>query len=153
MKFDDMVHFPDEIEALSLEEFSFTILDLIEGTGMPSDDDFRDPPSRNPLPKAVLPLQDRSKFGQHPVISLKSLSDRVDAIAKNPLGFALEQNKMMQLMTTMKNKMFSNFSAIMAILSDFQGSRSGRVKNQPQFSAKGKEMTGETDVDCMEVYN
>ena len=38
---------------------------------------------------------------------------------------------MMQLMTTMKNEMSSNFSAIMAILFDFQGSMSGRVKDRP----------------------
>ena len=63
IKFDDMVPLPDEIEALSLKEFSFAILDVIEGPIMPSDDDFEDPPSRNPLPKVVSPSQHRSKFG------------------------------------------------------------------------------------------
>ena len=83
MKFHDMVPLSDEIEALSLEEFSFTIPDVIKGHGMPSNDDFEDPPSRNPVPKAVSPPQHRSKFGQHSRSSLKSLSDRVDVIAKN----------------------------------------------------------------------
>ena len=61
---------------------------------MPLDDDLRDPPSRNPLPKSVSPPQHRCKVGQYPGISLKSLSDRVDAIAKNQQGLAFEQNKM-----------------------------------------------------------
>ena len=63
MKFDDMVPSPDEIEVLSLEEFSFAIPDVIEGTTMPLDDEFGDPPSRNPLPKSVSPPQHRSKVG------------------------------------------------------------------------------------------
>ena len=125
MKFDDIVPSPDEIEALYLEEFSFAIPDIIEGNTMTSDDDLGDPPSRNPLPKSVSPPQHRCKVGQHPGISLKSLSDRVDVITKNQQGLALEHNKMMQLITTTKNDMFSSFSAIMVILSYLQGSRSG----------------------------
>ena len=49
--------------------------------------------------------------------------------------------------------MSSNFSAIMVILSDLQGSRSGQVEDRPQFYAKGNERTDEADVDCLEVYN
>ena len=105
MKFDDIVPSLDEIETFSLEDFSVAIPDVVEDTAMPLDDDYGDPLGRNPLPKAVSPPQHRSKVGQHPVISLKSLSDRVDAIAKNQQGLAFEQNKMMQLMTTMKNEM------------------------------------------------
>ena len=52
MKFDDMVPSQDEIEALFLEDFSFAIHVVIEGTVMPSDDDLGDPPSKNPHPKS-----------------------------------------------------------------------------------------------------
>ena len=78
-----MILLLDEIEAFSLEQFYFSTLDVIEGTVAPSDDDFGIPSSRNPLPKAVSPTQHRSKVGQHPTISLKSLSDRVDVVAKD----------------------------------------------------------------------
>ena len=50
-----MVPSLDEIKALSLEELSFDILDVIKGSGMPLDDDFKDPPSRNLVPKVVSP--------------------------------------------------------------------------------------------------
>ena len=63
MKFDDIVLSPNELQALFLEEFSFAIPNVIEGLGMPSDDDFGDPPSTTPVPKAVSPPQHRSKFG------------------------------------------------------------------------------------------
>ena len=77
-----------------MEQFYFPAPDVIEGTAATLHDDFRIPSSRNPLPKVVSPTQHRSKVGQPPVISLKSLSDRVDAVAKGQQGLAFEQNKM-----------------------------------------------------------
>ena len=119
-----MIPSSNEIEAFSLEQFYFLTPDVLEGTVAPSDDDFGIPSSRNPLPKAVSPTLHRSKVGQHPTISLKSLSDHVDAVAKGQQGLAFKHNKMMQLMASMKNDMSSKFSVIMTILSDLQGSRS-----------------------------
>ena len=56
-------------------------------------------------------------------------------------------------MASMKIEMSSKFSTIMAILSDFQGSRDQRVEDQTEFSAKGKERAEEVVMDRMEVYN
>ena len=125
-----MVPSSAEIEAFSLEQFYFPTPDVVEGTGVASDDDVGIPSSRDPLPKAVSPTQHKSKVGQHPAFSLKSLSDRVDVVTKGQQSLAFEQKKMMQLMTTMNNEMSSKFSAIMAIFSDLQGVRGRRVKNQ-----------------------
>ena len=129
MKFDNMVSLQDEIDAHSLEKFSFAIPDVIEDPDISSDDDFEDPPGWNHVPKTVSPPQHRSKFGQHSRSSLKSLSDHVDVIATNEQFLALNQFKIMQLMNTMndemKNEMSSNFVAIMAILSVLKGSRIG----------------------------
>ena len=70
-----MVPSPAEIEAFSLEQFYFPTLDVVEDTAIVSDDDVGIPSSRDPLPKAVSPTQHRSKVGQHPAFSLKSLSE------------------------------------------------------------------------------
>ena len=138
MEFGDMVPSTNKIEAFSLEQFYFPTPNVVEGTVAPSEDGFEISSSRNPLPKTVSPAQHSSKVGQLPAISLKSLSDLVDAVAKDQQGLTFEQNKMMQLMTSMKNEISSKILAIMAILFYLQGSRSRRVDNQTQFSAKGK---------------
>ena len=60
---------------------------------------------------------------------------------------------MMQIINTMKNEISSNFAAIMAILSDLQGNRSGWVEDQPKSVVKEKEGVVEADVDHMEICN
>ena len=95
MEFRDIFPSPDEIETFSLEQFYFPSPDVVKDIVAASDDDFGIPSSRDPLPKAVSPTQHMSKVGQHPVISLTLLSDRVDAVAKGQQGLAFEQNKMM----------------------------------------------------------
>ena len=60
---------------------------------------------------------------------------------------------MMQLMNTMKDEMYSNFAAIMALLFVLKGSRSKWVEDQPESVVKEKEGVDEADVDRMEVYN
>ena len=148
-----MVPSSDEIEAFALEQFCFPTSDIVEGIVVASDDGVGIPFSRDRFPKAVSPTQHRSKVGQPPTFSLKSLSDRVDAVAKGQQDLAFDQNKMMQLMVSMKIEMSSKFLAIMAILSDLQGSRDRRVEDQTEFYAKGKERAEEVVVDHMEVYN
>ena len=111
-----MVPIPEEIEALSLEEFSFSILNVLEDSSMPSNDDFEHPPSRTLIPKPISSLVHMSKVGQQSALSLKPLSDRVDVIAKNQQVLAFEQKKMMKQISTMKTDMSSNFFAILAML-------------------------------------
>ena len=52
-----------EIEAFSLEQFYFPTPDIVEGTGIASDDDVGIPSSRDPLPKAVSPTQHKNNVG------------------------------------------------------------------------------------------
>ena len=46
LKFDDLVPTSEEVEALSLEEFSFNNSGDVEESDVQSDDDFEDSPSR-----------------------------------------------------------------------------------------------------------
>ena len=55
LKFDDLVPTSEEVEALSLEEFSFNNLGDVDESDVPSDDDFVDPPSRHLSLKTVSP--------------------------------------------------------------------------------------------------
>ena len=76
MKFDDFVPTFKEVEALLLEEFSFNNSVDVDESDVPSDDDFVDPPSRRPMPKAVSPSLHRSKVAQQSSLSLNHLSTR-----------------------------------------------------------------------------
>ena len=65
-----------------MEKFSFTNLGDVEESALQLDDDFEDPLSRPPIPKAVLPSVYKSKVGQQSSLSLKSLIDQVNQIEK-----------------------------------------------------------------------
>ena len=78
------------MEAFSLEEFLFSILDVVEESFVRSDDDFEDPPSRPPIPKAVSLSIHKNKVGQQYSLSLKPLIDRVNMIDKNQQLLAKE---------------------------------------------------------------
>ena len=64
LKFDDLIPTSEEIETLLLEKFLFTNLGDVEESVVRSDDDFKDPPSRPPIPKEVSPSVHKSKVGQ-----------------------------------------------------------------------------------------
>ena len=129
LKFDDIVHTPKEIEALSFEEFSFTNLGVVEESSVRSDDDFKNPPNRPSIPKAVSPSVHKSKVGQQSSLSLKPLIDWVNVIDKNKQMLAKEQKNMIKQMSTMKTEMSSKLSAILTILTNLQGGRTIRVKD------------------------
>ena len=69
-----MVPILEEIETLSLDEFSFSTPDAGEVSYIPLDDDFQDPPSRPPIPKPTSSSLHRTKVGQTTGLLLKSLS-------------------------------------------------------------------------------
>ena len=83
--------FDEEVETLSLEEFSFDNSVDVDESNVPSDDDFVDPPRRRPIRKAVSPSVHRSKVAKQFSLSLKSLIDWVNQIEKNQQMLSKEQ--------------------------------------------------------------
>ena len=83
LKFDDIVPTSEEVEALSLEKFSFDNSVDIDESNVPSDDGFVDLPTRRHITKAVSPSVYRSKVHQQSSLTLKPLIDRLNQIEKN----------------------------------------------------------------------
>ena len=52
----------------------------------------------------------------------------------------------------MKTEISSNFSAILAILSNLQGNKSLRFENYPMSPVTEKEVGDDATIDAMEVY-
>ena len=61
LKFDDLVLTSEEVKAFSLEEFLFDNSIDVDESDEPLDDDFVNPPSRRPVPKAVSSSVHKSK--------------------------------------------------------------------------------------------
>ena len=121
-----------------MEEFSFSTPDVVEVSSMSSYDDFQDPPSKPPIPKPTSTSFHKTKVGQQFGLLLKPLSDRVDNIGKTQQALDSNQKKMMDQISTMKMKQSSNFSIILAILSNLQGDKVSRFEDHLMSSVTKK---------------
>ena len=147
-----MVPMLKELEALFLEEFSFSTPDVVEVSSMPLDDDFQDLSSRLHIPKPVSTSLHKTKVGQPYGLLLKPLSDRVDEIGKIRQALVSNQKKMMDQISTMKTEMSSNFSVTLAILSNLQGNRESRFEDHSMSLVIENKVFDDVDVDAMELY-